>query len=224
MKYLLFISILCIAMSCSNKIITVSVSTKVKNPKDTITYVPVSTLSITGDFDGDGKQDFLNQFLADSTGSRVDKIPAFENETWEEIVDYYSRSGYYTALCVKQIPTDTLSFGFSQGLYCLINVGDLNNDRRDEIAIVPDKVDFSRHNYCYIYTLCNATWKNLFVFSVHEGAFDFAGGETPPTFTNIPEVLEYRKNEWHYYDYLDLEYENEEQVGQMKPLKVSNCY
>jgi len=221
MKHLLFI-VLCVATSCSKKINLAADTAKVKNTKDTITYLPVRTLSITGDFDGDGKQDILYQFLADSTGHRVEKIPAFENETWEEIVDYYGRRGYYTALSVKRNPIDTLSFGFSQSLYCLINIGDLNNDKRDEIAVVPDRIDFSRHNYCYIYSLCNATWKELFSFNVHEDAFDYTG-EAPPIFTNIPEVLEYRNHEWRFYDYLDMDYENVEQVGQMKPLKVTGC-
>jgi len=221
MKHLLFI-VLCITISCSKKISPAPDPAQLQNPKDTITYLPVSTLSITGDFDGDGKQDILYQFLADSTGNRVEKIPEFENETWEEIVDYYAQRGYYTALSVKRNPTDTLGFGFSQGFYCLINIGDLNNDKRDEIAVVPDKMDFSRHNYCYIYSLCNATWKELIRFNVHEGAFDYTG-DAPPIFTNIPEVLEYRNNEWRFYDYLDMDYENEEQVGQMKQLKVTDC-
>ena len=221
MKYLLFI-VLYVAASCSKKISSASDTEKAKNPKDTITYLSVSTLSITGDFDGDGEQDILYQFLADSTGNRVDKMPAFENETWEEIVDYYGKRGYNAALLVKRNPTDTLSFGFSQGLYCLINVGDLNNDKRDEIAVVPDRMDFSRHNYCYIYSLCNATWKELIRFNIHEGAFDYTG-EASPIFTKIPEVLEYRNHQWRFYDYLDMDYENVEQVGQMKPLKVTNC-
>lgn len=191
MKHLFFIVLLCLITSCSTKTSSASVSAHVKTPKDTVAYLPVSTLSITGDFDGDGKQDILNQFLADSTGRRVDKIPAFENETWEEVVDYYSKRDYYTSVSVQKKPTDTLCFGFSQGLYCLINVGDLNNDKRDEIAMVPDRMDFSRHNYCYIYSLCDTTWKELFSFNIHEDAFDYTG-EAPPIFTNIPEVLEYR--------------------------------
>jgi len=223
MKHLLFIVLLCVAASCSKKTSPATNSEKAKTPKDTITYLPVSTLSITGDFDGDGKQDILNQFLADSTGRRVNKVPAFENETWEEVVNYYNRRGYYAALTVKNNPTDTLSFSFSQGLYCLINVGDLNNDKRDEIVVVPDKMDDSRHNYCYIYSLCDTAWKELFRFNIHEDAFDYTG-ETPPIFTNISGALEYRNNEWRFYDYLDMDYETKEQVGQMKKLVISKCF
>lgn len=119
-------------------------------------------------------------------------------------------------------PADTLAFDYAQGLYCLINVGDLNDDSRDEIALVPDNMDFSRHSYCHIYSFCPSGWKGLFKFSVHEGVFDYTG-DRPPVFTNIPEVLEYRDNEWRFYDYMDMEYETAEEVSQMKKLVVTSC-
>jgi len=180
------------------------------------------TISVQGDFDGDGKQNILSQFLADSTGRKVEKLPLFEKETWEEIVDYYSRHGYYTALVMNREVADTLTFSHSQGLYCLINLGDLNNDERDEIALVVDRLDFSRANYCSIYSLCSTGWKELFQFNVHEDAFDHTG-DMAPIYKNIPEVLEHRNGEWRFYDYLDMDYETEEEVGQMKELKVGPC-
>jgi len=213
-----FIALLCITASCTKKVSPITAATK--TPTDTLTYSTANTLTITGDFDGDGKQDILNQLLADSTGRPIDKVR--DHETWEETVNYYSKQGYYTAVVINHKPADILTFSNSQGLYCLINVGDLNNDKRDEIALVPDSMDFSRHNYCHIYSFCPSGWKDVFSFSVHEDAFDYMG-DTLPVFTNIPQALEYRNSEWYFYDYLDMQYKTEEDVGKMLPLIVAPC-
>ena len=184
--------------------------------------VQPETLVLHGDFDGDGQIDALKQFLADSTGKPVFKLPKFPDETWEDVVAFYSRQGYYTAIVLDNNRKDTLKFYNAQGLYCLINLGDRNKDARDEIALVPDLLDFSRHNYCRIYSLCGEKWTELFRFSIHEGAFDYVGDKSP-IFGNIPEALEKRGSKWYYHDYLDMEYETEEQVGKMKELPIRRC-
>jgi len=182
-------------------------------------YRLAPTLSITGDFNGDGKPDTLSQFVTDSLGKPLTYI--VEAGTYEEDIILYSKLGYQNTFTLNGNVANVDNHA-ALGLYCLINIGDLNNDKRDEIVLVPDNMDFSRHNYCYIYTLCSSGWTNLFSFSVHEGVFDYAG-DTAPLFTNIPEVLEYRNKKWRFYDYLDMDYESEEQVGKMMPLKVPKC-
>lgn len=214
-------------------IILASCSKPKKNIKD-ITFVPAppktetqvnkykipDTLSITGDFDGDGKQDTLTQFLVDSIGKPVKRIP--DQKTWEETVAYFSKQGYYTVILMNHSKNNTIKFGNAQSLYCLINIGDLNNDKRDEIALVPDLMDFSRANSCRIYSLCSSGWKELFTFNVHEDSFDYTGTE-PPAFTNIPGALEYKNNAWYYMDYLEMDYKSAEEVGQMQKLAIGKC-
>lgn len=217
MKYyipLLFI----IFVGCSKPKKDIEQTTSVK--KDTLTYQTPQTLSINGDFDGDGIQDTLTPFLADSTGNTVKNM--LDQETWEETVAYFGKQGYYTTIALNHGKNGMLKFGNAQGLYCLINIGDLNKDNRDEIALVPDLMDFSRANSCRIYSLCSSEWKELFTFNVHEDAFDYTG-DTPPLFTNIPGALEYRNNKWYYLDYLEMDYETAEKVGKMKALKVPKC-
>jgi len=62
-----------------------------------------------------------------------------------------------------------------------------------------------------------------FSFNINESAFTWSDDKSEPVFTTIPDALEKRNNEWRFYDYLDMDYENEEQVGQMKQLKVTDC-
>ncbi|OYQ41585.1 hypothetical protein CHU92_04310 [Flavobacterium cyanobacteriorum] len=214
MKYLLFIIGITV-YSCNTKPATAE--------KPGNKFITPKMLSIAGDFDGDGKCDSLKQFLAGRNGTQVTKLPAFEKEAWEEIVKYYSEQSYYTVVVINDKAVKPLTFDNAQGLYCLINVGDLNGDKRDEIAIVPDLLDFSRHNHCHIYSLCVTGWKSLFSFNIHEGAFDYIGN-TEPIFNEIPEALELRGKKWHFYDYLDMEYKTPEEVGQMKELIVPLCH
>lgn len=189
--------------------------------QDTLAYQKPQILSINGDFDGDGVQDKLIEFISDSTGRQADRIIDFKSYEIQEVQKYFDEHHLHVQLNMNNKNTG-IDTSISCGLYCLINVGDLNKDKRDEIALVPDLMDFSRHNYCRIYSLCPTAWKELFNFNVHEGAFDFEG-DTSPVFGNIPEALEYRNTEWRFYDYLDMDYETLEQVGQMKKLVVGKC-
>ena len=70
--------------------------------------------------------------------------------------------------------------------------------------------------------MCSSGWKELFSFNIHEGAFDYTDN-IPPVFENIPEALEYKNGIWRYYDYLDMDYQTEEEVGHMKPLTLPSC-
>ncbi len=183
-------------------------------------YFTASAFSITGDFDGDGTQDTLNQFIADSTGVKVQYMKEIDTETWDEYVYTFATYGYMTSIALAGKEDNLLSFNRAQGVYCLINVGNINNTKGDEIAIIPDFIDQSRHSYCYIYALCHGHWQRAFTFSVHEDAFDDYDGAPYP---KIPGILEQQNGVWKYYDYLDMDYDNPEDVGHMLPLKARDC-
>ena len=117
--------------------------------------------------------------------------------------------------------TERLHLGLAQGLYCLINIGDINSDGKDEIALVIDYLDWSSVNSCKIYTLCNNKWTLLQQFAIHEMAFDFEGGQSP-IFSDIKGYLEKHRGRWLYLDYLDDMNEETERL-KMQPLILDKC-
>jgi hypothetical protein len=125
-------------------------------------------------------------------------------------------------LTINNNKTDTLHLGTAHGLYCLINIGDNNADGKDEIALVIDRLDFSRVNSCQIYSICNNKWTLLKQFSIHEGSFDFTTDKAPK-FDNIKDFLEKQNGKWVYKDYLQDDYERLEDVGKMMTLKLDRC-
>lgn len=59
-------------------------------------------------------------------------------------------------------------------------------------------------------------------FGVHEDSFDFSTNKAP-IFGDIKGYLERQNNKWVYKDYSQQSYENEEEVGKMKLLKLDKC-
>ncbi|MES2487789.1 MAG: hypothetical protein V4581_17815 [Bacteroidota bacterium] len=179
-------------------------------------YQAAPALSITGDFDGDGKQDTLSQFIADSLGNRLDYLVEINN--WDTDVVNWDRENYNTAFSINGKPTDIAHY-IAVGLYCLINLGNINKTKGDEIAIVPLLLDYSRLNTCHIYSYCNGKWAEVYSFAVNESSFDYVTN-IQPVFNSIPDALEKHKGNWMYIDYYEW---FEDSNIKMKPLKVANC-
>ncbi|WP_337965729.1 hypothetical protein [uncultured Flavobacterium sp.] len=192
--------------------------------KDTIIKLSkLQKLFVIGDFDGNGKQDTLFQHnFSKKTQTEIEKSPDVFQNDWDNVVKWFYNQDSDLYLTTNQNNSDTLHLGEAQGLYCLINIGDNNGDNKDEIALVIDKLDFSRVNNCEIYSLCNEKWTELKHFGIHEGSFDF-NTEKVPVFSKITDFLENQNGKWVYRDYLQDTYENEEQVGKMKRLKLEKC-
>jgi hypothetical protein len=185
-------------------------------------YIHLSKLSINGDFDGDGKTDTLFQNTINKT-SKV-QIDSFPDNKWDSIENYFYKINSDVILTISNRQNDTLHLGRGGGLYCLINIGDNNNDKKDEIAFVVDYYNFTNINPCFIYTLCSNTWKELKSFKIHENAFEFKG-DSANTFKQIKGFLEFRKNKWFYIDYYDWFKAESNKDTILKPLKIKNgCY
>ena len=128
---------------------------------------------------------------------------------------------YHTALSLENGEGNILTYN-AYGLFCLINIGDNNNDGKDEIALVPALLDYSNLNSCRIYSLCNNEWQELTVFRILEDSFAYAGS-TEPIFTEIVNYLEHKDGQWFFWDYDMAEQVADEEVGQMKKLIVPKC-
>lgn len=156
-------------------------------------------LSVTGDFDGDGKTDTLVQNIVSKlSGRSIDSIPDFND--WDSLLQFSEKAGAEVILTLLNGKSDTLYMGNALGLFCLINMGDNNNDKRDEIAVVVDYCDYSNCNSCLVYTLCENKWVMLMSFAILETAFAYEG-DTLPAGNEIEGFLEHRENQWMYIDY-----------------------
>lgn len=181
MKYFLSLITLSIIIACSSN----------RPPGK---YRLTDTLSVSGDFDGDGKSEVITSYLTDSTDTRLYK--AYDPYDWDNTVIYYSKMVYSTVVRLENGKGNILNY-YANGLFCLINLGDINKDNKDEIALVPALLDWSNINTCRIYSLCNGKWTELEAFNINESAFYYASS-TEPVFDNIPGYLEKRNGVWMF--------------------------
>ncbi len=211
-------------LSCNNPSEKKSINSTV--PDSTINKIklhPLRKLFIAGDFDGNGKQDSIYQHnFSKLTKSEIEySADPFQNE-WDTVVQWFYNQDANVYLSLNKNPTDTLNLGIAQGLYCLINIGDNNADRKDEIALVIDYLDHSRLNYCKIYSLCKNKWKLLKQFEVPEASFDYTS-DSAPIFDCITEHLEKQNGKWVYNDYSVEDYDNQKDLSKMLVLKIEKC-
>ena len=175
-------------------------------------------LSVIGDFDGDGAVDSVFQGIRSGvTRLEIENSPdPFQNE-WDSVAQWFYDQNADVYLVMNRNIQDTLRLGVAQGLYCLINVGDLNADGTDEVAFAVDVCDFSNVNSCSIYSICNGRWSKLKSFGINEIAFAYT--DEMPRFTSVKGYLENHKGVWMYSDA-----NNDEPDAQtMKRLIVDNC-
>lgn len=170
----------------------------------TLRFLPLKKLFVTGDFYGNGTIDtifqhsysFLNKMEIDSVPNYFFKESEDWYDGWFKLLKWFGEQEIETLLTLQ---TDTLHIGYSYGLYCLLNIGDVNNDGKDEIAFVADWFDMTNVNSCQIYTICNHEWTLLKEFSIHELlAFSYKKGEPEPHFTEIKGFLEKRDGKWFF--------------------------
>lgn len=186
--------------------------------QDSIPMRKLEKLFIVGDFDGDKKMDTLFQHNhSQRTGKEIDlAIDPFFNDLSEVSRWYYQqKSDVYIALNTGNY--DTLHLGTAHGLYCLINLGDINLDGKDEIAFAVEYLDESRNNHCSVYSLIDGHWNHLKQFAIHESAFERTKDDQAP-FQEIPGFLERRNGQWFYSDYSENLLNEETETPEMKPL------
>ena len=215
-KIALFISISFVILTNNSLIIAQNKPNK--------NFGKLQKLFAVGDFDGDKKNDTIFQHnYSNLEKKEIVFTPNPMKIDWDEVVKWFYNQDADVTLTLNKKNSGALHLGTAQGLYCLINIGDNNNDGKDEIAFVIDKCDDNRTNTCEIYTLCNGKWQLLKEFGIREDAFDWKKGETQPKFNSIKGYLEKQNNVWKYIDNNQNEYDSAEEVGKMKVLKLNKC-
>jgi len=195
-----------------------------KTSKDNFNYKfeKPKTKSIVGDFDGDKIQDTLREIVySNDSQQQIDKVITCREHEFDTVVNWYTKNNIQHKLFLSK-KSPEIYFSNSMGFYFLKNIGDINNDGKDEIALVIDLLDYSRVNSCRIYTLCNNEWKTLKTIDLHEDSFDYYG-DNEPVFDEIKDYLEQKNNIWYYLDYHENDYQSAEEVGKMKVLTLEKC-
>jgi len=133
-------------------------------------------LNISGDFDGDGKKDTIfESYISEMTGRETFKT--LDSSDWEENIGlviknkpisrlYSSINGVDTFIVTKELQ--------QAGISMFENLGDLNNDKGDEIGYLINWTDYSNLNTYHILTLSKGKkWKELLSFPINEAvSFD----------------------------------------------------
>jgi hypothetical protein len=190
-------------------------------------YQPSPTRSITGDFDSDGTVETLTQYISDVNWNEIKYIPIapemFKNDTitseWLSYVKFYKKLNYYTRLKSDNKKMSGLNDINCQDLLLFINVGNVNDAKGDEIAIVTNGISERKTDCCIIYTWCKTGWKAASAFGILNDAFNYKYGSLT-VFENIPGALEFIDGQWKYHNCY---YNNPEDEGKMQPLRVPDC-
>ena len=123
---------------------------------------------ITGDFDGDGVADKMNEVLFSSIDSQsIDMLP---NLDYDSLIMWISQKEpvLYLKSDNLNIPDLQLTSQPSFGILWIKNEGDLNQNGRDEISVVIDWADWSALNHCVIYSLEKDGWRKWVDFPIRE--------------------------------------------------------
>lgn len=148
---------------------------------------------ISGDFDGDGAIDTLQEkYISNVDGRLLPKtIPGKEYDSLVALT-------FHTQpLCLLVDPNsklDTLEISNVNqqfGLAYLKNEGDLNGDGIDEISFVVDWADWSNTNTCYIYSYINGTWEKVYSFSIFDSQLpNYTVSASMDTFKGLIETVD----------------------------------
>jgi len=183
---------------------------------------------VYGDFDGNGVTDTLSERLMKMNKRRfIKSVPDPEYNLWESVVDYCNRNYIASVLVTSGVAADTIYFSGGLGTFVILNVGDINKDGADDLALVWNLLDFSNLNICQVYSLCGSQWEVVKAFGINEHAFSWRTGDRKDSIaahSQITDWLEKRKGVWKYRDYEKWAIaETEEEANKMHVLRGKRC-
>jgi len=157
---------------------------------------------LVGDFNGDGKTEILYESLMSrKNGKQIDSV-VFNNyykgaySPYDGEVDVmFELDPVLKLKSVEGINSKKLNHTWQVfGILEMINLGDINENLGDEIALIINWADWSSINCCQIYSYCNEKWLEVFWFEIHEGQLDYH----PRKSHEITNTLECKKGQWLY--------------------------
>lgn len=171
---------------------------------------------IVGNFTGKGSSDtvFFHYYSNDEQ-IEIKQIPSIEND-WDSIINWFNQTHQIKSFISFNF--DTLFFESAYKLLCFINMGDVNADGIDEIALVVDWLDYSEINSCRIYSICNNKFSLLKMFNIHESAF-LQNNNKDTSVIGIKGFLEKENNVWIFRDYFN----DPNEDRRMKVLQLEKC-
>lgn len=190
----------------------------IKNEKSII-LDSVKNISLLGNFDGDLINDTLFvKYYNKNNNDIVYEVPTNEN-CWDSVIAWYFQNQVVLFLTMNH--NDTIYYGSVNGIFSLINLGDINNDKRDEIAIVVDRLDFSNLNSCSVYSYCSKKWEVVKWFKINESIYCDNLMQNSINQAFILNYLEQKDGIWFYTDYYTYMETNEFLI---EKLIVDACY
>ncbi|MFM7329307.1 MAG: hypothetical protein ACKO3B_11305, partial [Bacteroidota bacterium] len=157
--------------------------TVTETPDTIITPVVGYRFTITGDFNGDGRQEKLQEhFLSRKTGQETNKF--YLGLAYDEFVHLNGEKHPLTIMTSDDTLIDTLIISDSKqslGLAWVKNEGDLNGDGGDEVSFVGYYADWSATNSAHVMTYTGGKWVEVLDFNVR----DWMVPELPGTYTDF---------------------------------------
>ncbi len=178
-----------------------------------VTFKPVlgERLSIVGDFNADRKPDTLKEEYISQVTNQETYKDYQEMNFRDKLTDDECMMLTDTLMSLiaaqkplvrlkptnNDLPVLTMPYFCNlTGIAYLINVGNINHQAGDELAIVTSSIRFAgATNDCHIYSFSKNGWKEVFTFAVREDAYEDADNKL-----RIPGYLEKKHGKWYYLD------------------------
>lgn len=165
-KFILVISLILFISCCVNTNKNLSVE---KNEKSIVSKLD-ERLSIVGDFDGDKIQDTIFESYQNyRTKKEINKI--HDSLDWDNDLELTVKNKPISILYsnIKSIEQLIITQNYQQkGVYLFSNLGDINDDGKDEFGYAVDWADFSSLNTYRIMTINKNKFVEIFNFPIHE--------------------------------------------------------
>jgi hypothetical protein len=198
----IFLSVAAIIVSCSSgNDVARHQEENLAKPIDTLFYELEKTY-VTGDFDGDGIIDTLfERNISQLTGEEIVRIPMKPGGDFYDDVDFMNQQKSKLFMSWNKTNRDTLHLEHGFNLLLCLNLGDVNKDGNDELALMVNDFGISSVENCRIFSYCQNQWKELLKFSV------FASDAYLNANFNAYQVNKgflYKEGEnWYYYDFYE---------------------
>ena len=126
--------------------------------------------SIVGDFNGDGITDNIYEsYISSLSNKEAYKVP--DNQDWYRNIEMIVKQKPVTRIFsnIPNIDTFVVTKEPQQiGLFHFRNLGDLNEDGKDEIGFAINWADYSNLNTYHIVTIVNQRFKEILSFKINE--------------------------------------------------------